>query len=304
MTDTPRRRGAASRLLACAAVVLLALLAWRVAGGREGPGLPAWLELPSNRPLAELPRGPVLERAVQRGRLIVGVRSYPRPAPPDAPTPPEPDSLDAEVARRLARTLGIELELIGLAAAEQPAALREGRVDLLLAGAPASADTGGIAAAPVGYAAGAGMLVALRKGKVQDLPGLRGQPVCVGDGSGYAGTLSARYGAVPRSYPSAVHAVSAFMSGECAALAEDADVLERLLRNEEWRFYRTLARDMPRAAEAAVRIVEGDAVSRGYLAAALRRWRADGTLAQAQATRTGNVQFEITLLKDGLVCHS
>jgi polar amino acid transport system substrate-binding protein len=94
------------------------------------------------------------------------------------------------------------------------------------------------------------------------------------------------------------------MAGECAALAEDAQVLERLMGNEEWRFYKPVARDLRAPADAAVRLAAGDAVSRDYIAAALRRWRADGTLAQARGARAGNLQFEITLLKDGLVCHS
>jgi polar amino acid transport system substrate-binding protein len=126
----------------------------------------------------------------------------------------------------------------------------------------------------------------------------------VGEGSGYADAVSQRYGAQPRSYPSSVHAASAFMAGECAALAEDGEVLERLMRNEEWRFYKPLASDVRLPADAAIRLADGDTASRDYLAAALRQWRSDGTLAKARAARAGNLQFEITLLKDGFVCHS
>ena len=254
--------------------------------------------------LSELPKGPVLARAIERGTLVVGVRRYPRPAPPEAPTPPEPDGFDAALARELARSLGVTLELVGLDAAAQDAALRDGRVDLLIAGVPSAAAPKGIDAAPGSYDTGSGLVVALRKGRVQDAQALRGAPVCVGEGSGYAGAVSLRYGAEPRSYPSSVHAVSAFMAGECAALAEDAEVLERLLKNDEWRFYKPLASDLRPPSDAAIRLPEGDAVSRDYLAAALRQWRADGTLTKARGARAGNLQFEITLLKDGFVCHS
>ncbi|HEX7867524.1 MAG TPA: transporter substrate-binding domain-containing protein [Variovorax sp.] len=255
--------------------------------------------------LNELPKGPVLAKAIERGTLVVGVRRYPRPAPPEAPTPPEPDGFDATLARELARSLNLKLELVGLDAAAQEAALRDGRVDLLLAGVPSTAATPkGIDTAPGSYDIGSGLVVALRKGRVQDAEALRGASVCVGEGSGYAGAVSLRYGAEPRSYPSSVHAVSAFMAGECAALAEDAEVLERLLKNDEWRFYKPLASGLRPPADAAIRLPQGDAASRDYLAAALRQWRADGTLAQARGARAGNLQFEITLLKDGFVCHS
>jgi polar amino acid transport system substrate-binding protein len=254
--------------------------------------------------LSELPKGPVLARAIERGTLVVGVRRYPRPAPPEAPTPPEPDGFDAALARELARSLGVTLELVGLDAAAQDAALRDGRVDLLIAGVPSASAPKGIDAAPGSYDTGSGLVVALRRGRVQDAQALRGALVCVGEGSGYAGAVSLRYGAEPRSYPSSVHAVSAFMAGECAALAEDAEVLERLLKNDEWRFYKPLASGLRPPSDAAIRLPQGDAASRDYLAAALRQWRADGTLAQARGARAGNLQFEITLLKDGFVCHS
>jgi polar amino acid transport system substrate-binding protein len=254
--------------------------------------------------LSSLPKGPVLARAIERGKLVVGVRRYPRPAPAEAPTPPEPDGFDATLARQLAASLGIPLELVGLDSATQETALREGRIDLLVAGVPASPNAQDIAAAPGSYDTGRGLVVALRRGKVQDEAALRGASVCVGEGSGYASAVSQRYGAQPRSYPSSVHAASAFMAGECAALAEDGEVLERLMQNEEWRFYKPLVSDVRLPSDAAIRLAEGDTTSRDYLAAALRLWRSDGTLAKARDARAGNLQFEITLLKDGFVCHS
>ena len=287
VSSRPRRFALAGASLAAAAALAGLGASW-ASGGR----------------LSELPKGPVLARAIERGTLVVGVRRYPRPAPPEAPTPPEPDGFDATLARELARSLGVKLELVGLDTATQEAALREGRVDLLVAGVPATAAPKGIDAAPGSYDTGSGLVVALRKGRVQEAEALRGASVCVGEGSGYAGAVSLRYGAQPRSYPSSVHAVSAFMAGECTALAEDAQVLERLLKNEEWRFYKPLASGLRPPSDAAIRLPQGDEASRDYLAAALRQWRADGTLAQARGARAGNLQFEITLLKDGFVCHS
>lgn len=262
-------------------------------------------------PLDRVPRGPVLERAVQRGTLIVGVRSYARPAPPEAPTPAEPDRFDAALAARLATTLGVKVELVGLAQSDQRRALDEGRIDVLLAGVPAvKGATDGIVFAAGSVDPADGLLVALRKGPLQELSALqrqsalRGVSVCVGEGSVFASTVEQRYGARARSYPSSVHAVSAFMAGECAALAEDTQVLERLLVGEAWRFYKPIAMALQPAADAAIGLAEDDTVSRDYLAAAVRRWHADGTLTQLRATRAGNLQFEISQLGDGLICHS
>lgn len=254
---------------------------------------------------ADEPRGPVLARVLARGTLVVGVRSYPRPAPPDAPTPPEPDGFDAALAGRLADSLGVRLQLVGLGPESRAQALREGRVDLLLAGAPsASVDADDVALrVPGSVDAAEGLLVVLRKGPVQDASALRGRAVCVGEGSVFARALARDQGAQARSYPSSVHAVSAFMAGECVALADDAQVLQRLLGNETWRFYRPLETRVA-AADASIVLGEDDAVSRDQLAALVRRWRFDGTVARAQAARTGNLQFEVSLLGDGLICHS
>lgn len=276
-------------------------------------GVIAWSTF--DPPLDRLPRGPVLERAVQRGTLIVGVRSYARPSPPEAPTPPEPDRFDAALAARLAATLGVKVALVGLAQNEQRRALDEGRIDVLLAGVPAvEGAKAGAASDGIAFATGSvdpadGLLVALRKGPLQDLPAreasaLRGVSVCVGEGSVFASTVEQRYGARARSYPSSVHAVSAFMAGECAALAEDTQVLQRLMTDEAWRFYKPIAMALQPGADAAIGLAEGDAVSRDYLAAAVRRWHADGTLTQLRTTRAGNLQFEISQLGDGLICHS
>jgi polar amino acid transport system substrate-binding protein len=94
------------------------------------------------------------------------------------------------------------------------------------------------------------------------------------------------------------------MAGECQALADHADVLQRLLRNDEWRFYRAIAHGLGPEREAVVRLPAGDGRSREWIAAALREWRRSGAQALARDARVGNVQFEVGLLKDGLVCHS
>lgn len=292
------------RLATSAALGVVGIVLLLGAASTLSASVPTRWMRPEQPSLADLPQGPVLQRAVQRGVLVVGVRSYPRPAPPGTSAPAEPDSYDAAIAGRVAAQLGLRVALVGLAPSAQDQALHEGRVDLVLAGAPAAPAARGIAAAQGSYDQAAGMLVALRKGRVQQASDLRDASVCVAQGSGHASTVAERYGARPRSYPSSVHAASAFMAGECQVLAEDSRVVERLLRNEEWRFYKVLAHGLVPQAEAAIRLAEGDAASRDFLSAALRQWRADGTLEQARTARAGNLQFEIGLLKDGLVCHS
>jgi len=81
-------------------------------------------------------------------------------------------------------------------------------------------------------------------------------------------------------------------------------ILDRLLQDAQWRFYRPLVSALDAGDGAGVRLPEGDATSRDYLAAALKRWNADGTLDRARIARGGNLRLEIAQLRDGLVCHS
>jgi len=293
---TERRRHSGRVVLAGA------LLAGALATAGLAPAAVRWvLPAPS---LSSLPLGPVLEGATRRGALVVGVRSYARPAPPGTPTPPEPDRYDAALARHLAERLGLPLHLVHLDPAAQDAALRDRRVDLVVAGARDRPADDGLATSEGDYDGAPGMLLALRAGPLRGTGDLAGQPVCVVQGSGWLRTLAQRHGARPVAYPSSVHAASAFMAGECQALADHEDVLRRLLQSEEWRFYRPIVDGLRPDAQAAIRLAGGDPRSRAWLGAALRDWQASGAQERARSARVGNVQFEVGLLKDGLVCHA
>lgn len=232
--------------------------------------------------------GPVLDAARSRGVLRVGVRAYPRPSPPGHPLPPEPDSFDADLATVLGERLGLRVELVGLAPDVRETALRDGRVDLLAAGASAEAPA---------------RAAVMRGGPVSRWEDLRGRVACVADGSPYAEALSSRFGVSPRTYPSAVHAAYGFMAGECAALVEDGAVIERLLGQEAWRFYAALAGTLPAASAVPLALANDDVPSSRFVEATRRWWRASGGEAQARLRRTGGINFEVALLEDGNICH-
>ncbi|HEY6610398.1 MAG TPA: hypothetical protein VIZ86_04600, partial [Pseudomonas sp.] len=112
-------------VLMAAALILAAIFGgnWKAAWWAPRPG--------------ELPPGPLLEPARARGKLLVGVREYARPALPGTPVVAEPDSADAALAKALGDYLNVPVELIGLTPPQREAALAEGRVDLLIAGSTA-----------------------------------------------------------------------------------------------------------------------------------------------------------------------
>jgi len=254
------------------------------------------------RPIA---KGRLLDAVVTRGTLVVGVREYARPAPPKAPTLPAPDHFDVAMARFMAQRLGVDLRVVGLPGEPGSRAWQAAQrdVDVVLAGAADAHD--GMVAVPSAYAVGPGRLLVQRGSTVQRAEDLRAQAVCVAQGSPYVTHLVRTLGAKVRVYGSSIRAASRFLAGECQALADDSEVLQRLLTLQEWRFYRPLQDVVPadeQRAQIAMRI--DDAQSAAWLAQAVREWRRDGALARAREQRAGDVAFEASQLQDGLVCHS
>lgn len=318
-------------LIVALAVALVGSLLWRASDRvlERFPGLPerlpvsmqGWLaHIPAEPAWSGLPLGPVLADAKHRGVLVVGVRAYPRPAPSGAPTPPEPDAFDVELANFIAGRLGVRLQVVGLAADRSGGALQppssspsspsspsSSQVDLILAGTPGAAQAFAPlpATVPAAYTGGTGHLVVLRGSPYRHAADLAGKPVCMALGSPYARGLAARDGVAPRIYESGIHAVSAFMAGECQALAEDGLLLDRLLGLPEWRFYRPL--DNALAADndtAQIALRAADDTSSAWLGEAVRYWKIGGSLAQARVRRAADVGFEVGQLQNGFVCHS
>lgn len=252
---------------------------------------------------AELPPGPLLGQALARGKLLVGVREYRRPALPGAAVLAEPDLLDAALANALGAHLGLPVELVGLSPAQQEAALAEGRVDLLIAGTSARPASASTVAVPPSARHDEGALLVLRGLPLDAAAPLRGRRVCVAEGSPYRRQLLARHGAEVRPYPSAVHAIAAFQAGECAALAEEASLAGWLLQQPEWRFHRRLPIALRAEDAGQVRLTAGDAQGRAWLGAALDDWRRRGAQDAALAHWIGETSVDVLKLDQGLICH-
>ncbi|WP_349616347.1 transporter substrate-binding domain-containing protein [Azotobacter salinestris] len=274
-----------------ALLLLAVLLAGLAVAGREEAVHPE-----------RLSPGPYFEQARARGRLIVGVRAYPRPALPGLPVVAEPDPFDAALARALGEYLGLPVETLGLSPERREAALREGRVDLLVAGAAASGAAAG-KAIPASKRQGEGALVVLRGLDIHAGEDLRGRSLCLVEGSPYRRPLAERHGARLREYPSAVHAIAAFMAGECQALVEARSLVDWLLLQPDWRFYRRLPFELQAPAAGHVRLADAEPQAQAWLAAALDDWQRRGALDAVLAQRTGELAFDVLKLEQGLICH-
>ncbi|WPP47039.1 transporter substrate-binding domain-containing protein [Pseudomonas sp. AN-1] len=252
---------------------------------------------------ADLPPGPLLAQAQERGKLLVGVREYQRPALPGAPVQAEPDLVDAALARTLGDYLNLPVELVGLPPAQREVALVEGRVDLLIAGSTTRPALGTHLVLPASARHDEGALLVLRGRPLSAGAPLRGRSVCLAEGSPYHQELTREHGAEAHSYPSAVQAIAAFQAGECAVLAEEASLVAWLLQQPDWRFYRRLPITLRAADGGHVRLPASEPQSRAWLAAALADWRRRGGQDAALAHWIGELSVDVLKLEQGLICH-
>lgn len=262
-------------------------------GGLAGVAIPAWRDAGGHAMPAARP-GPVLRQARAQGVLRVGVRFYPRPAPPGHPAGPEADGLDAALARELGRRAGVPVALVAWPA--DPAG-----VDLVVAGADARAGLEAAVARP--YARSPGRLTVARGVAMAGSAALHAQPVCVAHGSPLVDVLRRTLHAQPIELASSIHAAAAFMAGDCRALAEDEDVLARWRRQPEWRFYRELDPPLLPTAGARIHLPRRDPASASLLARWVADWQLAGGAEAARKARAAALALELAQVAEGSVCH-
>lgn len=247
--------------------------------------------------------GPVLAQAQQQGVLKLALRSYSRPSLPNDPLPPEPDVLDEALARWLGQQLGVHVQLTNWQQA-----------DIALQG---SSTEGATTQAGTDYAESGLQLVSLKQQAARwssfapsywqmFLPAAdktaEGPSVCVGTGVASAQSLQVR-GLQPQIAPSSIHAISDFLAGRCDLLADTPAVIDRLLTQEQWRFYARLGTRFSADDPAGIALRSADAQSTQWLQQSLQQWRASGQQQQAHSNRASTIALEASLLEDGAICH-
>ncbi|MFO1141865.1 MAG: transporter substrate-binding domain-containing protein [Amaricoccus sp.] len=238
--------------------------------------------------LAALPAsagdGGRLQRILDRGRLIVGVKAdYPpwgMVAPDGAIVGLEPD-----LARDLANRLGVGLELVPVTGANRLQRLALGQVDLVIAtmgDTPERRRTADLVL-PHYYASGVG-LMARAATPFHDWGELRGRPVCLSEGAFYNRTLIERYLIEPVVFPGNRDALMALRDGRCVGWAFDDSVLAQLLRAPERGGYRlAMPAILATPWSVAVRKGEGSTAWGRFVADRVAEWHRSGRLVALQA---------------------
>lgn len=238
--------------------------------------------------------------AKARGELVIGV-PYLAPPPVAGAKIRTPDGLDANMAEKLAQSLGVPVRLQQVTAGEAAAALAAGQVDLVLAdGGKGQPQT--VAVQATGYDARPKALI--RSDTPFSKPSdVRGRSVCMAEAAEQAKTLAQGWGAVVRTYRVPSDALVAVREGACdIALVDDA-VWEPLVRFPEWKkFSSTLAADGARRARVWL-LPADDSASRKWLSDEMRGWDRSGAVKAMTAKWARDVAFDVYLDQEVPDCH-
>ncbi|CAD6545978.1 hypothetical protein LMG27952_04401 [Paraburkholderia hiiakae] len=287
-SPVPRRLHWPATALA-AALTCLALLAWALKND-----FPRNL-LDNERPFAA---------AAARGVLIVAVP--PRPAPTlyvgkvDR-TVGAPDPFAAALASDLARRVGLPVQYLLAEPAAARAALQSGKADAAIAGLSFSPDAR-VAFAPASYTSGRGMALVLNHGNVRAWRDLRGRAICASQGNPYAARAAREFHASVHGFDRPLDALLAFQAGDCAALVDDEFVIEGLLKQADWSYYRPLPGTI--AAQAAfIATRAGDAASAVFVDNTVTQWRRSRWLATVRKDQAISLAFDMFNAENDLYCH-
>ena len=175
-----------------------------------------------------------LEKIRQAGKIVVGVKAdYPPWGMLHAQG--RPQGMEIDMARDLARRLGVELELVVVLSSNRLDFLRQGRIDLVLATLTDTPErrqiVGGID--PTYYAASTAVF-SLKSVGLRRWEDLRGKPICAIQGPWYNRLVQERYGAQLITFPSRPEAEAAVQARRCVGWLCDDTAFLPYLNQPQW----------------------------------------------------------------------
>ena len=225
-----------------------------------------------------------LDKIKQRGKVTIGVLVNGGPFGSIDPNTQQLVGWNPELARAVAKGLGVEADLVQVQTATRVQFLQAGKVDLLIASMelnPDRAEILGYAPTPFYRVGGA---AAVRKDSgITQWADLRGKPVCVSQGSSFAKPLSTEYGAQVQGYKSSSDSLLALRGGNCVAAVHDSTLIHPLVnKNPEWSQYAAPIASEILPAPSVVWTRKGEADTIAAVDKVVQEWHRSGWLIAAE----------------------
>jgi polar amino acid transport system substrate-binding protein len=224
-----------------APLIRWALLALTLAASQSSLAVPAAaaIEAASVSPSSTVRHSDRLALIKRRGTLIVGLKTD---YPPFGTVNYAgiPIGFEHDLAEDLARRLGVSLAKVSVSSANRLQKLVEGTVDMVIATQGDTAERRRIATQiePNYYASGVTLFVP-PDSTLRDWPDVRGQKVCVTQGSYFNREMTRRYLLEPMMFNNARDAKLAVRDKRCVGFLYDNTALAADLLKPEWAGYKT-----------------------------------------------------------------
>jgi polar amino acid transport system substrate-binding protein len=213
----------------------------------------------------------------QRGTLIVGVKvDYP-PFGFRSPSG-EIEGIEPALAADVAKSLGVRLELIPVAASNRIQLLQQGKIDLIIATMNSTMERRSEAdiVRPYYYAAGYNIMVQ-KSMNLKSWAELKGKLACGIQGAYYNYEATTNFKLQVIAFAGTAEALTALKQGRCVGLLYDDTAIEGYMLEPEWNDY-----EMPLVSQEvqpwglAVRKDQPEWAA--YLSAIVKKWEKDGTI--------------------------
>lgn len=154
---------------------------------------------------------------------------------------------------------------------------------------------------PTGYRAGI-MAIMRTDTDIRRWEDLSGRTVCLAEGSGLAGQMQTRYGAIEKVFRAPADALLDLRIGGCDAAVHDSTMLEALLEFPEWKKFsarlpvqeeRDLTFVVPASAAALADVLQSQ----------VREWRESDLLAKLTRQAAHDIAFEVYMDQEVPDCH-
>ncbi len=257
-----------------------ALLALAAAVGLgAGWAAPVAAQAPAATPQAQV--SDTLQRILREGRLRVGVRADYRPWGFRNPTG-EFEGMEIQMAREVARALGVQPEFVPVVAANRMQFLAQGQIDLMIATMSDTAERRGIVGIvhPNYYSSGYNVLMP-RNVQVREWEQLRGRQLCAIQGAWYNRPATERFGAEVVAFTGIAEVETALTQRRCLGWIYDDNLIAVMLADPSGR-WRDWHQPLPSQSDTpwglAVRLADVNGPFGRFMSGMVANWHRSGQL--------------------------
>ncbi|OPG72173.1 amino acid ABC transporter [Pseudomonas ogarae] len=228
-----------------------------------------------------------LDKIQQRHAITVGVILSGPPFGTIDPKTGEHLGYNVELAKGVAKALGVEANTVSVLAPNRVQFLQQGKVDILIANMQFTEERSEILDyVPTPYEEVGGAALIRKDSGITQWADLKGKPVCVSQGSNFIKPLQETYGAEIKAFRSQSESLLSLRGNGCVAAVHVSPTMHALLSDAEWAGYEIPLPGDLIPSNSVIWLRKGEHDIRAKLDAIVRDWHRSGWLIEL-GERTG-----------------